>query len=258
MEQTSQRINQTELLVGQFPGDTFPVFQYGRQYGDVFVNGNGLTIVGDVHNHAPFGVPQDVAKFGLCLGAAPQLAPENFIGRTKEMEIMRQVLQPGMMSTKQQKLVLGGMGGIGKTQLAIAYADQHRDCYDSVFWLNATSDLTLHSNLSMIAGRILSSKDLMNLSDDQILIRVHEWLSDGRNTRWLLIFDNHDDPSGFDIARYFPYAAHGSIIITTRLPDLVRVSSRQVRIQPLVDVADSLEILRTRSGRENTMNGTSI
>ena len=166
---------------------------------------------------------------------------------------MSRILQPNKPSTEQQRLVLGGMGGIGKTQLAIGYARRHQSCYTSVFWLNATSQLTLHASIRQVAQLLLQAADAGRLDDKQVLVRVLRWLSDRRNTQWLLIFDNYDEPDQYEMNDYCPYAAHGSIIITTRLPDLV--TGQQVRVQPLSDIEESLDILQTRSQRDNIRDG---
>ena len=78
-------------------------------------------------------------------------------------------------------------------------------------------------------------------------------LSHTRNTLWLLIFDNYDDPDQFEVGNYCPYTAHGSIIITTHLPDLV--GGGQVRLQPLSDINESLVVLQTRSRRGQVKDG---
>jgi len=200
--------------------------------------------------------PDEILAFGLCLGQAPRIDLDKFVGRATELDMMSQILQPGYQSTEQLHLVLGGMGGIGKTQMAIAYAQRHQHCYTSAFWLNATSKQTLQLSFRLVAGRFLKAQDAELLNNEQILVRVHEWLSDTRNTQWLLIFDNYDDPDQFDIGEYCPYAAHGSIVITSRLPD--HVNGQQVRVQPLSNIEESLEILQTRSRRENVKNGKSV
>ena len=69
------------------------------------------------------------------------------MGREPELTAMETILKPNNLSTEQRVLVLGGMGGIGKTQLAIAYAKCHRHSYESIFWLNATSSQTLEASL---------------------------------------------------------------------------------------------------------------
>ena len=60
---------------------------------------------------------------------------------------------------------------------------------------------------------------------EEVVDAVKQWFDQTGNTRWLLIYDNYDnpklpgikDPSTIDIKQYFPDADHGSIIITTRL-----------------------------------------
>ena len=151
--------------------------------------------------------------------------------------------------------MLGGTGGMGKTQLAIAFAKRHHKEYDSVFWFNAASEATLKDSFRLVAEAIFDIQDAQVLQDEQSLIQTRRWLSNKKNTRWLLIFDNHDDPGQYQIEQYYPYVSHGAIIVTTRRPDLVAGS--EIRLQPLQSVKDSLEILETRSRRKNVRSGGS-
>jgi hypothetical protein len=138
---------------------------------------------------------------------------------------------------------------MGKTQLAIAFAKRHHQEYDSVFWLNAASEATLKDSFRLVAEAIFDVQEAQVLQDEQSLIQTRRWLSDKKNTRWLLIFDNYDDPSQYQIEQYYPYVSHGAIIVTTRRPDLVAGS--EMRMQPLQSVEESLEISETRSRRKN-------
>lgn len=168
---------------------------------------------------------------------------------------MRDILRPGEASTQQRRLVLGGMGGIGKTQLAIAYARLHQQEYTTVLWLNATSEATLKASFRSMMQGMMKAVQLEKLGDEQVLTRTQEWLGDTRNTGWLLIFDNYDEPDEFVIDSYCPYPGHGSIIITTRLPDLV--NGQQVRVPPLHEIDDSLDILQARARRKGVKEGQS-
>lgn len=230
-----------------------------QQYDNISTHDRSVNFFGNVYNNGTFFPPQPdaeaIAKFGLCFGAAPQIDPSFFVGRASELNEISRILQPEIVEPKQRQLVLGGIGGIGKTQLAIAYAQRHQQSYDSIFWLNATSLPTLHLSLRSVAGRFIKADSLEILRDEQVLARVHEWLSHKDNTQWLLIFDNYDEPDQWDITKYFPYTAYGSIIITTRLPHHVPFSSDQIHVQSLSDIEESLDILEKRSRRENLRSG---
>jgi NB-ARC domain len=191
-------------------------------------------------------------QLGLHLGEAPLIDPSLFVGRLTELKRMEEILQ-GTRSREQCRLILGGMGGIGKTQLAIAYAQRHCGSYDSIFWLNAVSEVALKTSLRSMAERLIETAKYEKLEDEQILLRVRRWLSETPNTRWLLIFDNYDYPDLFDIRKYYPHTAHGFIIITTRLPD--QVSGKQIQVRPLEHIDESLQVLETRSERQNIKAG---
>ena len=259
MDVTLQNTSAPEAPPTQQFSDVVSVGQPYRQYGNTSVSGSGLTIVGDVYTRGalfqPELKPDNIAKFGLCLGSAPQIDPAYFVGRAREIDEISRVLQPETGCAKQRRLILGGMGGVGKTQLSIAYAERHYQSYESIVWLNATSQLTLHADLRLLAGRILPAREVERLTEEQVLARVHEWLSNPSNTQWLVIFDNHDEPDQFSISKYCPFAAHGSVIVTTRLPDNIHLSSHHIRVQPLSDIKESLDILVTRSRRQNIRDG---
>ena len=197
-----------------------------------------------------FGFRQSI---GVCLSLAPDIGSKLFVGRDAEIEEMAKVLRPNQTSPEQRRLVLGGIGGIGKTQLAIAYAKRHYKDIESTFWLNATSEALLKDSFRRMAEVIFDVHEPEVLQSEQMPMQVRRWLSDKRNTQWLLIFDNYDEPKQFNIKTYYPVASHGAIIVTTRRPDLV--AGEALRLQPLHQIEDSLAILRTRSQREYTTSG---
>jgi NB-ARC domain len=180
-----------------------------------------------------------------------------FVGRETELQGMESILQPQADSpgSTRKVLILGGMGGIGKTQVAITYAKRHRHSYSSTFWLNASTEVTLNSSLRAVANRIIPPETVKKLDDDQVWVHVSNWLSEPDNSRWLLIFDNYDDSNEYKITQYHPSVAHGSIIITTRQPD--RANGEKIKVQSMAKVEESLYVLATRSGRENVMSGKS-
>src|SRR6202012_5998982 len=103
-------------------------------------------------------------------------------------------------------------------------------------WFDATSEMTLKSSFQSIAEAIFDVPDSGVLGIEQMLIHVRQWLSDPMNTRWMLIYDNYDDPEQFDLQAYYPFGSHGAIIVTTRRPDCVNGSA--IRVQPIQKIED--------------------
>jgi hypothetical protein len=109
---------------------------------------------------------------------------------------------------------------------------------------------------------LLDSVDLDDL--DQAVYAVKAWLDLQKNTRWLMICDNYDNPKtpgnldrlAVDIRQFLPRSDQGSIIITTRSS---RVSQgRRLYVQKLLDIQEGLKILSNTSGRGDIVEGTSF
>ncbi|KAN0068322.1 HET domain containing protein [Elaphomyces granulatus] len=190
---------------------------------------------------------------------------EHFVAREEELaEIHRTLRGDGSRRT----VILHGLGGIGKTQLTVAYAKRHRDDYSAVFWLNIKDEDSLKQSFAKAAKQILrehpsasrlSSVDIKE-NFDEVIDAVKEWLSLSDNTRWLMIYDNYDnpkllgntDPAAVDIRRFLPESYQGSVIITTRSLE-VKIGHR-IRIRKLEDVRDSVKILSNASRREGLLD----
>ena len=162
-----------------------------------------------------------------------------------------------------------GLGGMGKTQLALAYAQRHRDEYSAVFWMNSKDVDTLKQGYAAAARRIYREhpslvhlKAVAEGSDlDEAVKAVKRWLSSAGNDRWLVIYDNHDTPKlqdhdgpgTFNIRPFLPEADQGSILITTRSSQLQL--GRPVGVKKLREIEHSLEILSQTSRRDGLSLG---
>ena len=171
--------------------------------------------------------------------------------------------------TGRQAVTLHGLGGIGKTQLAIAYTKAHRDDYSAIFWLNIKDEVSVKQSYSRLAKRILqdcpSASQLGVFTDDkkqdEVVAAVKRWLEHAKNTRWLMAFDNYDnpkvpgnaDPGAVDIRQFLPEAHHGSVIVTTRSSKVSM--GHRVKVVKLEDVRDSLQILSDALHREGVIDG---
>lgn len=162
-------------------------------------------------------------------------------------------------------VVLHGLGGMGKTQLAIAYAKRHKDNYSTVFWLNIKDENSLKQSFARIAKQIIqqypSASRLSGNNLDEIIDAVKAWLGLRNNTRWLLIYDNYDNPripnhanpDAIDIKEYLPEAYQGSVVITTRSSQ-VKIG-HAIQMRKMQNLEDSLQILSTTSKRKASIDG---
>lgn len=152
------------------------------------------------------------------------------------MEQIEHSLLPSDPQDGRKIHVLHGLGGIGKTQLAIAYCRKHQAIYSAILWLNGNSKDTLFQSLAAFAAyaRIdgLQGSTVRATGHGQETAEkanaVRRWLALEGNCRWLVVLDNVDrdydaevkDPQAYDIESFLPAADQGSILITTRLPHL--------------------------------------
>jgi hypothetical protein len=184
-----------------------------------------------------------VGRFQTDFSLAGVPRVNTFVDRPSEMAELEGVLLP-QRETRQKVFVLYGLGGIGKTQLAVEFARRHHRKFSSVFWLNGGSEDKLKLSIARCASRI----PVGHISDtsreystgasgdvDVVVAAVAAWLAQPDNTDWLVVFDNVDrdfeseapDPLAYDVRKYFPGADHGSILITTRLARLEHLGMSQ-------------------------------
>ncbi|KAK4867695.1 hypothetical protein LT330_001205 [Penicillium expansum] len=147
-----------------------------------------------------------------------------FVGRGDQLsEVEHMLFSPD----KQRKVAITGLGGVGKTQVAIeiAYRAQARRGECSIFWIQATSSETLERTYLQIAQHL----QLPGLEDQQADAKklLRDYLNDRNVGQWLLIYDNADDidmwfdeatsntkPQG--LSNYVPWNSSGSVLFTTR------------------------------------------
>src|SRR5579883_1483570 len=74
-----------------------------------------------------------------------------FTGREDVLELLHKRLDSARTATLTQSQAISGLGGIGKTQIVIEYADRHRQEYTAVLWVNATTRDTITASFLEIA-----------------------------------------------------------------------------------------------------------
>ncbi|WP_241002910.1 FxSxx-COOH system tetratricopeptide repeat protein, partial [Streptomyces sp. CB01881] len=135
----------------------------------------------------------------------------SFTGRQAVLEHLHRQLGAGVAAVLPTSQTLYGLGGIGKTQLALEYAHRYRAEYDLVWWIDAEQTESVALALAGLARRLgLPVGDSVAEGAEA----AREALGRGNpSTRWLLVFDNADEPA--DLRPYFPDGP-GRILVTSR------------------------------------------
>ncbi|KFZ14930.1 hypothetical protein V502_05841 [Pseudogymnoascus sp. VKM F-4520 (FW-2644)] len=194
---------------------------------------------------------------------------EHFVGRE---DILHQLDLGGQQEAlkKHGRHALVGLGGVGKSQIAIEYAYRARKQRPqvSVFWIHASTKTRFEQAYQEMAERL----ELPGRDDPKanVLRLVYNWLSDEANGQWHMILDNVDDGSVFfgnnDVFRgvsphnqaidsqppleeFLPQSRHGSILITSRnstaADNLVGTFGKLVPVEPMKE-KDSVDLLKTK------------
>jgi tetratricopeptide (TPR) repeat protein len=198
-----------------------------------------------VVERAGIAAPDDAAAAGTQGGVVANLPPRNlaFTGRTDLLDRLHEQLTgtpgtttavavtapaAGMTATSNvtQSVavsahaagvprVLHGLGGVGKTQLALEYAHRHADDYRIRWWVPAEQPAAIPSHLGALARQL---GILEHAEQAQTIAALHAEL--GRRDGWLLVFDNAEDPH--DLHPYWPSASTergGRVLVTSRNPN---------------------------------------
>lgn len=145
-----------------------------------------------------------------CFDTLPPPA-NHFFGRERYLEKIHEKLAPS--AAVLQSIAIHGLGGVGKTQIALAYAHKHKflKTYDAILWVNSETDLSLASSFTTIAI-ILGISIPGSHTDAENRVLVLSQLQ--KITSWLLIFDNAEDPRL--LQEFWPSTSHGSVLVTSR------------------------------------------
>jgi len=170
------------------------------------------TLLRALDHPGPLGVHVGTVRFPGSIPPVWNVQPRNasFTGRNSVLEHLRDQLATRAVSVVLP-VALHGLGGVGKTQVALEYAHRFKADYDLVWWVDAEQPDQINRSLAELAPR-LSIRVGESYADAAREVREKLRLGEPYN-RWLLIFDNADDPA--DLRAFLP-GGPGHVLITSR------------------------------------------
>jgi hypothetical protein len=191
--------------------------------------GPGLTVL-----KPPFPAP--AVGPALAVHNLPSANPD-FVGREQILAELRRRLTSGQVPAVISQAI-SGLGGVGKTQTALAYCYRHLADYQLVWWLRAETPATLAADFTTLATPLGLDPEAADQAKLIASIRAALQASEG----WLLVLDNVEKP---ELPRSFlPSTGRGHALITSRRTDWQGLA----RALPL-EVMDEGEALQLLTGR---------
>lgn len=140
----------------------------------------------------------------------------NFTGRENDLRELREELRSRSVAVLLP-LTIQGLGGVGKTQLALEYAHRFRAEYDIIWWMNCGQSQCVDASLADLGQRMREEFDADVPEEGgitEVVQKVLRLLNEGSiGRRWLLIYDNAEDIG--ELRDLLP-SSRGHVLITSR------------------------------------------
>src|SRR5271165_3366027 len=178
------------------------------------------------------------------VGVPPRIA--GFTGRADELDQLDAILTQDRPAAVTQvgRAAVQGLGGVGKTTLAVEYANRFRNLYDGVWWCSAETRAGLMTSLAALAMEleVASSEEAdVEKAAKAALRRIAE-----QGEIWLLVYDNVASPE--EITGLLPFAG-ARVLITSRFSDWSGWAD-EVSLDVL-PIAEAIAFLMGRAGRSD-------
>jgi tetratricopeptide (TPR) repeat protein len=176
----------------------------------------------------------------------PSLQVRHFVPRRDILARLEELFGTSTPSSRSTVGVLLGMGGAGKTQLGLEWCRRMKESgkFRAIFWLDASSLQALYQEMEIIAKLLSPGRQF---DDPEASVTFVRDILSGWSDRWLMVFDNLDNPSDLqDIDDFFPDSCHGSILVTSRYAGTKRLG-QAIELDQMVE-KEALQLLLGPSG----------
>ncbi len=205
-ERLAELIGTTPLSINRWEHDkTLPRPSYRAELCRIF----------DVQAEVLFGLDEwegeEEATTHPTIWNVPHLRNLYFTGREQVLAHLQETLGGKKMVALTQASAVSGLGGIGKTQVAVEYAYRYGSRYQTILWVNADTLKSLLSDFVSLASLLdLPEKDAVD--QRRAVDAVMRWLQG--HSQWLLIMDNADDLEM--VYDFLPARGAGHTLLTSR------------------------------------------
>lgn len=122
----------------------------------------------------------------------PSVLSPRFWGREEALKAIHKVLEQDEKHRFLKTFALYGMGGVGKTQIALQYANRNREYYKAIMWIATDNVISMGQSFMEIAkllGLVQSDQEMQDTV--AATLKVKNWLTDARKCHILLALANH-------------------------------------------------------------------
>ena len=108
---------------------------------------------------------------------------QQFYGREKILQKVKMVLDREEGDRQCKALLLHGLGGVGKTKIALQYVNNSRDQFDAIFWISADNSIKLTQSFLEVSRRLGFTPENDDAQDATAAIsKVKAWLMETRES----------------------------------------------------------------------------
>ncbi|KAG8161939.1 hypothetical protein KVR01_007704 [Diaporthe batatas] len=201
--------------------------------------------------------PQSVVKKVFWL--VPFDRNGNFVGRESVFDQINEAFN--VSEGSQPKAALYGLGGIGKSQIALEYCfrERHHQPECSIFWVNGATVARFEESFQLMAKEFGLSGGDNAVKDNLTSVKV--WLETEFVDPWVMVIDNVDDETAFfrekchndkSPSQVLPHCSHGQLLFTSRTRDVAfDLASPETPISvDFLSTEEGLDLLRKRLGAD--------